>query len=199
METFRETSQTWENISGEQTPSFFSSYLALSPSCFLYLSTVHSSKKLYNPEPDCLGLNLALPWVKFSEFHCLSLLTCKMGTIITLLLPNASPRAQHKVRSDNTETHKSGAEKGLFQGHTRRQAAHALKTALLHESFQQSPSIGKLREGWGQLLQTSWNPLFLPLSTQVRSQAGHDSAVNLHQNQCYSLLCNFLSKGLMSF
>ena len=70
-----------------------------------------------------------------------------MGTIITLLLPNTSPCAQCKVRSDNTETQKSGAEKGLFQGHAKRQAAHALKTARFHESFQQSPLTGKLREG----------------------------------------------------
>ena len=61
----------------------------------------------------------------------------------------------------------------------------------LPKGFQQSIFKGKVREGCGLLLQISWfwNPLFLQPSTQVRSHI----PVNLQQDKCYSLFCNFLS------
>ena len=46
------------------------------------------------------------------------------------------------------------------------------KNSKFLEGFQQSTFKGQVSEGHGELLQTSWcwNPLFLQLSMQVRSQ-----------------------------
>ena len=51
------------------------------------------------------------------------------------LLSNASPRARHTVRPNNTKTLEFGAQKGLLQGHARRWVAHALKTLNSPKAF----------------------------------------------------------------
>ena len=51
------------------------------------------------------------------------------------------------VRPNTTRILQFGAEKGLLQGHARRWVACALKTENYPKSFQQSPFIGKVREG----------------------------------------------------
>ena len=76
-------------------------------------------------------------------------------------LPNACVCPAHS-EAEHTETPRFGAKKGLLQGHTRRWVAHTPNPKLL-EGFQQSLFKGKVEEGRGWLLQTSWyrNPLSL--------------------------------------
>lgn len=63
------------------------------------------------------------------------------------VLPNTSLCAPCRVRPNNTKRLEFGAEKGQLQGHARRQVTHVLKTPKLPESLQQSPLLGKVKEG----------------------------------------------------
>ena len=58
----------------------------------------------------------------------------------------------HKCLTHNeakqTETSEFGAEKGLWQGHARRQVALAHKTPELLQQFQQSTFKGMVRGAW---------------------------------------------------
>ena len=78
---------------------------------------------------------------------------------------------KYPTHRPNKPKHQIWSRERIMQGHVRTQVSHAQKTEFL-EGFQQSTFTGKVREGCGQLLQTSWcrNPLFLQLSTQVRSR-----------------------------
>ena len=63
---------------------------------------------------------------------------------------NASPCVRCTVRPNNTKTPENGTEKGSSAGPCKKMGAPALKkNPKLPESFQQSPSIGKVREGCG--------------------------------------------------
>ena len=71
------------------------------------------------------------------------------------------------VETKQTEMSEFGAEKGLLQGHARGGGWLVPRKPQIPEGFQQSTFKGKVREGRGWLLETSWcwNPLFLQLST----------------------------------
>lgn len=74
------------------------------------------------------------------------------GTSANLLIQitESESMCQGTVRLNNTKTLEFGVEKGLLQGYARRQEAHALKkTPKFLKDFQQSPLIGKVREGRG--------------------------------------------------
>ena len=101
-----------------------------------------------------------------------------------VMLPNACLCARCTVRPSNTKTSEFGAEKALLQGHARRRVAHALKSPELPESFQQSPFLGKVREGVVSCCKLLGVTSFV---LEVRSRSGQDVPVNLHQNKCYSL------------
>lgn len=51
------------------------------------------------------------------------------------------------------------------------------KNPIVTESFQHCPLIGKLREGRGQLLQTSWCQILVP---EVSLRSGNDVTVTLY-------------------
>ena len=61
------------------------------------------------------------------------------------VLPKMPVHVPDTVKPHSTETPEFGTQKGLL-GQARRWVAHALKTQL-PESFQQSPFLGKVREG----------------------------------------------------
>ena len=88
------------------------------------------------------------------------------------------------MRPDNTEIVVFEAEKGLLQGHAKRQVAHTLKSAFR----------GKVREGRGSLWKTSWCRILCSCSCPCRS--GLDVPVNLYQVTKVTLSYNFLSKGI---
>ena len=61
------------------------------------------------------------------------------------------------MRPDNTEILVFEAEKGLLQGHAKRQVAHTLKSAFR----------GKVREGRGSFLKASWCGILVPAVVRV--------------------------------
>ena len=66
------------------------------------------------------------------------------------------------MRPNNSKTSEFGAEKGLLQGHSRRQVAHALKT-LSHQRLSAKPFYRKY-EGGTWLVAANFvvlNPLLL--------------------------------------
>ena len=69
-----------------------------------------------------------------------------------------------------------GAEKGLLQGHTRRRMAQAPQNPKLPGNSQQSPFLGKGREGPVSCCQHFGGRACVP---EVRSWSGNDA--NLHQ------------------
>ena len=88
-----------------------------------------------------------------------------------------------------------GAEKGLVHGHASRMAqwvTHARKSPELPEGFQQGIFKGNVRQRHGGLLPTTWcrNGVFLQLAL---FKSVHHVSVNLQQDKCCSLFCNFLS------
>ena len=86
-----------------------------------------------------------------------------------------------------TETLEWGRER-FIAGSCKELGGSCLKDAKLSEGFWQSIFKGQVRERRGWSLPTSRcrNPLFLQLP-------GHHSPLNLQQDKCYSLFCNFLS------
>ena len=76
------------------------------------------------------------------------------------VLLNTGSCARHTEKPKNTKTSEFGAEKGLLQGHAvRRHRPNAPKTKFF-KIFQQNIfkeiREGKVSEGHGWLLQTSW-------------------------------------------
>ena len=67
------------------------------------------------------------------------------GPIIGSIV-NASSCAQCTVKPNKLERQKSGEEKGLSQGHARRQVAHALKSPECPKGFQQSTFKSLVRD-----------------------------------------------------
>ena len=108
------------------------------------------------------------------------------------LWANASSCAQHTMRPNNTKTSELGAEKGLLQGHARRQVACTQKTL----SSPKFCSKAFLKARWGR--GTVCCCKLLGVGTFVLAavhlgRSGHDVLVNLPQDRCYSLFCSFLS------
>ena len=89
---------------------------------------------------------------------------------------SASACTQCPVRPNNTKTLESGTEKGLLQGHARRRVAHALNSCT-SESFQQSPFLGKVREGCGYL----WKLLVRFFVPEVKPWTANQIPINIHQ------------------
>ena len=69
-----------------------------------------------------------------------------------LLLPNCKSMCPMHSEAKEYQKYQFGTEEGLLQGPARR----CLKNPKFPESFQQSPFLGKVREGCGELLQTFW-------------------------------------------
>ena len=109
-----------------------------------------------------------------------------MGACV-MLLPNALSWVQCTVKPNNTKTSEFGVEKGLLQGCARRQVALAPWNPELLKGFQQSILKGKVREGCGWWLQTSWG--WNLLSTSVRSQCSFKPP----SKQILFCFCNFFS------
>ena len=72
-------------------------------------------------------------------------------TDVVLLLKLKSMCPMHSEAKEY-QKYQFGTEEGLLQGPARR----CLKNPKFPESFQQSPFLGKVREGCGELLQTFW-------------------------------------------
>ena len=66
----------------------------------------------------------------------------------------------------------------FIESQPKRWVAHVLKNVRLPKSSQQCPFLGMVREGCGELLQTSW---FQSLCSSVRSWSGYHVPVNLYQ------------------
>ena len=103
----------------------------------------------------------------------------------------ASSCAQHAVRPNSTETLESGAEKGLFQSPTRRWVAYAPQPRT---PWSISTKIF-LKSTWGRDLIVCCRLLGVGIlcSSCCPCRSGHDVPVNLQQDKCYSLFCNFIS------
>jgi len=86
-----------------------------------------------------------------------------------------------------TETYDFGAQKGLLQGHSRRMGGSCPPRPHTLLGFQQSIFKGKVRGGLWLVV-----PNFLVWESFVLA-AVHIGPVNLQQDKCYSLCCNFLS------
>ena len=91
-----------------------------------------------------------------------------------------------------------GAEKGLFQGHARRPVAHTRKNTQLLKGFQQDSFKSKVRVGvvsCFKLLSVLWwlQEQRILCSCSCPARSGQDVPVNLQQDKCNSLSCNFLS------
>ena len=65
---------------------------------------------------------------------------------ITGSIVNASSCAQCTVKPNKLKRQKSGEEKGLLQGHARRQVSHALKSPECPTGFQQSTFKSLVRD-----------------------------------------------------
>ena len=66
----------------------------------------------------------------------------------------------------------------FIESQPKRWVAHVLKNVRLPKSSQQCPFLGMVREGCGELLQTSW---FQSLCSSVRSWSGNHVPINLYQ------------------
>ena len=102
---------------------------------------------------------------------------CHHGHTITLL-PDIS--ADENVRVWRRESFIAGPPKNSWL--MPQQTPNSWRVSAKHLT-------GKVREGFGELLQTSWYGNSLSLQLSIRS--GHDVPVNLQQDKYYSLLCNF--------
>ena len=87
-----------------------------------------------------------------------------------------------------TETSEFGAEKGLLQGQAKSRVGCTPQIPELPEGFQQSIFKGKVREGRGCRLLGAG----ILCSCSCPRRSGHSVPVNLQQDKCYSLFCNFL-------
>ena len=90
-----------------------------------------------------------------------------------------------------TEKLEFGAEKGLLQGHVRRWAARAQKT----QNFSKGFCKGSLKARWGRGVVSCCKLLGVGIlcSCSCPHRSGHDAPVNLQQDTCHFLFCNFFS------
>ena len=95
------------------------------------------------------------------------------------------------MRPNNTETLESGAEKGLLRGHTRRQVSQSPKALSSPKVFSKALLQARWRRGLVACSKLLGFGILCSRSCPHRS--GHDVPVNLQQDKCYSLCCNFLS------
>ena len=78
-------------------------------------------------------------------------------------------------------------------GPCREMVAHAQKNPELLERFQQSAFKGEVREGQGEVGCCRLLGAGILCSCSCSPRSGCDVPVNLQQDKCYSLFCNFLS------
>ena len=92
--------------------------------------------------------------------------------------------------SQQTEMFEFGAEKGLLQGHARRWVVCDPKPPEPLKGICQSIFF---KARWGRGIVSCWKLLGVRTlcSCSCLYRSGHDVFVNLHQDKCYSLFCNF--------
>ena len=95
---------------------------------------------------------------------------------------NTSSRAQHTVKLIITKTSGFGADKGLLRA-MQEDSDLYLKNHKLPESCQQSPFLGKVREGHGELLH------FL-MSDPLLLRSGHGHVTTSLQTSTKQILCS---------
>ena len=95
--------------------------------------------------------------------------------------------ALRTVRPNNTDMSGVWAEKGLLQGHTRRQEAHARQTLNSLKDFRKAFLKARWQRGAVGCRKLLDAAIFHP------RRLGQDVPVNLQQNKCHSLFYNFLS------
>ena len=93
-----------------------------------------------------------------------------------------------------TKTSEFGAEKGLSQGHANHGVCSCPQSPKLAEGFQENIFKGK-GEGGALLVDADFlvQESFVLVAVHV-GRSGHSVPVNLQQDKCYSLFCNWLYK-----
>ena len=108
------------------------------------------------------------------------------------VLPNARFMCLMHSEAKHIETLEFGAEKGLSQGHAKRWVACASKAPNSCKGF--SKAFLKAKRGEEDMISCcKLLGVGILCSFSCPHRSGHHVPINLQQNECYSLFCNFLS------